>query len=274
MGQKINPIIFRLGISKTWNTEFYETKKSELPFYTFQCIEIQQYIDKFLKNHGLTLHSYKIHYNQSMLNLYISYFIPTTLKMDNQEEINKTLEKLKKKTEILKFSEGINLFTNKKYKINTIFYCTNKSFHALNYNDLFFIERKIKVLGRFRSEKENFKFDEIFNLMCNSVLNENSAYMIGNSIAETLKNLKKHNRFLKCIQKIFTILISSKFSKIKSIKIQVSGKINRSRRTRTKVITIGDLPIQTINTNFDYSQTTVTHNPNGSFGLKIWVLYN
>ena len=273
MGQKINPILYRLGISKTWNTKFYETKKSELPLYTFQCLELKQYIEKFLKDHGLILHSYNIHYNQSMLNIYISYFIPIILKMDNQEEITKTLNKLNKKIEMLKFAEGVNLFTNKRYKINTIFQCTNKSFHCLNFNDLFFIERKVKVLGRFRSEKENFKFNETFNLMCNSVLNKNSAYMIGNSIADTLKNLKKHNRFLKCIQKIFTILIHAKFSKIKSIKIQVSGKINRSRRTRTKVIKVGDLPIQTINTNLDYSQTTVTHNPNGSFGIKIWVIY-
>lgn len=273
MGQKINPIIFRLGVNKTWNTEFYETKKSEIPFYTYQSIEIQQYIYKFLKNYGLILHSYKIHYNQSVITIYISYFIPINFKRETTLELDKTLEKLNKKIEILKFIEGLNLFTQKKYKINTIFQCTNKSFHALSVNDLFFLERKIKVLSRFRSEKENFKFDEIFNLMCNAVLNKNSALMIGNSIAETLKLLKKHNRFLKCIEKVLTFLINSNFSKVKSIKVQVSGKINRSRRTRTKVFIIGDLPIQTINTNLDYFQTTVTHNPNGSFGIKIWVIY-
>lgn len=273
MGQKINPTLFRLGINKTWNTEFYETKKSELPFYTFQCIEIKEYIEKFLKNHGLVLHSYKIHYNQSVINIYISYFIPTTFNFDKQTEIVRTLEQLNKKVQVLKFIEGLNLFTHKKYKIITIFRCTNKSFYSLNSSDLSFIERKIKVLGRFRSNKENFKFDNIFNLMCNAIINKNSAFMISNSIAETLKNLKKHNRFLKCIQKVFKILIDSKFSKVKSIKIQISGKINRYRRTKTKVIKIGDLPIQTINTNLDYSQTTVTHNPNGSFGIKTWVIY-
>lgn len=273
MGQKVNPIIFRLGISKTWDTEFYETKKSELPFYTFQCIEIKQYIEKFLKDHGLVLHSYKINYNQSVVSIYISYFIPTTFKCDEEQNTPKTVEKLNKKIKILKFTEGLNVFTKKKHKIIAIFQCTNKSFHYLNPTDLFFIERKVKVLGRFQSKKENFKFDEIFNLLCNAVLNKNSAFMIGNAIADVLKNLKKHNRFLKCIEKVFKILIASKFSKIKSIKIQVSGKLNRSRRTRTKVLKIGDLPIQTLKTNIDYSQTTVTHNPNGSFGIKLWVIY-
>jgi len=36
MGQKINPIIFRLGVNKTWKTEFFEKKNHELPLYVFK----------------------------------------------------------------------------------------------------------------------------------------------------------------------------------------------------------------------------------------------
>ena len=40
MGQKINPVIFRLGVNKTWKTEFFEKKNNELPLYVFKDLEI------------------------------------------------------------------------------------------------------------------------------------------------------------------------------------------------------------------------------------------
>ena len=273
MGQKINPIIFRLGVNKTWNTELYEAKKTELPLYTYQSVEITQYINKFFKNQGLILHSYKLHYNQSTLNVYISYFVPIAFKSISTKEtkVIKKKNSLNRSIHILKFTEGLNLFTKKKYKIIVILKCTNKSFNSLSSKNLTFVEGKLKMLGKFNN-KESFNFEDTFNVMCNSVLNRNSAFMISNYIAETLKKLKKHNRYLKYIKKIFEALIISDFSKIKGIKIRVSGKINRSRRTRTKVIIVGDVPVQTISSNLDYAQTTVTHNPNGSFGIKVWII--
>ena len=96
--------------------------------------------------------------------------------------------------------------------------------------------------------------------------------MLSSFIAEKLKKIKKHNRFLSCITKIFELLIFSKFSKIKGIKIKISGKLNRARRTKTKIIQVGNIPTQTINESLNYSQSTVTHNPNGSFGVKVWVV--
>ena len=75
MGQKINPTIFRLGINKTWKTEFFEKKNDELPLYTFKDLEIKDYLERVLDTYGIILHDYKQHYNDSTLNLYISYFV-------------------------------------------------------------------------------------------------------------------------------------------------------------------------------------------------------
>ena len=35
MGQKTNPNIFRLGVNKTWKTEFFEKKKKGTSFIYF-----------------------------------------------------------------------------------------------------------------------------------------------------------------------------------------------------------------------------------------------
>ena len=75
MGQKTNPNIFRLGVNKTWKTEFFEKKNAELSLYTFKDLEIKDYIERFLEIHGLILHDYKQQYSNSTLNLYISYFV-------------------------------------------------------------------------------------------------------------------------------------------------------------------------------------------------------
>ena len=72
MGQKTNPNIFRLGVNKTWKTEFFEKKRNELPLYTFKDLEIKSYVERFLKNQGIFLHDYKQHYSNSTLNLYVS----------------------------------------------------------------------------------------------------------------------------------------------------------------------------------------------------------
>jgi len=75
MGQKINPTIFRLGVNKTWKTQFFEKKNRELPLYNFKDLEIRNYIERTLESNGILLHDYKQYYNDSTLNLYISYFV-------------------------------------------------------------------------------------------------------------------------------------------------------------------------------------------------------
>ena len=273
MGQKVNPNIFRLGINKTWDTIFLENKNLELPVYTFKNVEIKEYIQKFLLNHNLKLHSYKLHYNQSLINIYISYFIPKTfnIKKNKLKNTNKSLNILNENLLIKKFIEGLNMFTKKKHKIVTVFQCINKNLYFLTPEQINFLKTRLILLKKFKN-KENFDFDETFDIICNSIFTKNSSFMLSNFIAEKLKKIKKHNRFLSCITKIFELLIFSQFSKIKGIKIKISGKLNRARRTKTKIIQVGNIPAQTIKESLNYSQSTVTHNPNGSFGVKVWIV--
>ena len=90
MGQKVNPIIFRLGVNKTWKTEFFEKKNRELPLYVFKDLEIRNYIERVLETYGIILHDYKQHYNGSVLNLYVSYFVGSDF-VSNKKEVVETL---------------------------------------------------------------------------------------------------------------------------------------------------------------------------------------
>jgi ribosomal protein S3 len=93
MGQKINPIIFRLGVNKTWKTEFFEKKNHELPLYVFKDLEVRNYIERVLETYGIILHDYKQQYNGSTLNLYVSYFVTSDFVLNKKGTDEKLIVK-------------------------------------------------------------------------------------------------------------------------------------------------------------------------------------
>lgn len=113
MGQKLNPTIFRLGVTKIWKTEFIEKKNCELPLYVFKDLEIKNYLERIFETNGIILHDYKQQYNASTLNLYISYFITPDFALGSK----KSYEQL-----ILKSRSGSRSVITKK---------SNRSFYAL-----------------------------------------------------------------------------------------------------------------------------------------------
>jgi hypothetical protein len=102
MGQKINPTIFRLGVNKTWKTEFFEKKSRELPLYVFKDLEIRNYIERVLETYGIILHNYKQHYNGSTLNLYVSYFVTPDFMLNKKGTVDKlTIKNSTGKTKVV-----------------------------------------------------------------------------------------------------------------------------------------------------------------------------
>lgn len=130
MGQKINPTIFRLGINKTWKTEFFEKKKHELPLYVFKDLEIRNYIERVFERYGIILHDYKQHYNGSTLNLYISYFITSDFILSKKETIqNVTIRNNFGEKKVIKNSQnyGKNLLSIVESTINKNYLLENSS---------------------------------------------------------------------------------------------------------------------------------------------------
>jgi ribosomal protein S3 len=346
MGQKTNPNIFRLGVNKTWKTEFFEKKRNELPLYTFKDLEIKSYVERFLKNQGIFLHDYKQHYSNSTLNLYVSYFVSPEFLLRKEDKTNKIilvnklgqkkmitdLEKsfrldltlpntfgkkftllnagilansyqikkylklhLSNKSSLGKISlidsgefqklsmcpsnkiidlktEGVlnhffkvlNLFTNNKFNIIINFCCINKDLNFLKNTH----KKTFLLLQKFR----NTPFlKEGIELLFHVVYNRNSANLLAKFVALQIKKIKRHKFFLSFLKQTLTILSQSNFSKIKGIKILVKGRLNGVPRAKHKMLTIGDVPVQSINANVDYSQVT-THNASGSYGIKVWII--
>lgn len=345
MGQKLNPIIFRLGINKTWKTEFYEKKNQELPLYIFKDLEIRNYIERVFETNGIIVHDYKQHYNASTLNLYISYFITTDFvseKTKNSEQITIKNAKgtkitLDKNIHTLDFSHATlanNLSKNltqqdslRSYRLKRYL---NLNFHSQLFTNAFFMElRKLKrnkyltsfstnfseaqlegvfchvfaVLNSFLNDQQNIVinfccinknaqflklaqkktfisfqkyrntsfFKEGIELLFNVVYNTNSANLLAKFIALQLKKVKRHKFLLSFLKQTLSILLTSSLTKVKGIKIIVKGRLNGVPRAKHKIIIVGEVPVQTIMANLDYSQATA-HNSNGSYGIKVWVV--
>jgi ribosomal protein S3 len=346
MGQKTNPNIFRLGVNKTWKTEFFEKKRHELPLYTFKDLEIKSYVERFLQTKGIFLHDYKQHYSNSTLNLYISYFVSPDFLLGKKDKTNKiilvnklgqkkTITDIQKKSEFdlsssilfsnfftlfnartsfdsyrikkylkpylnnvssldktslinLKEShklsakhsnevidlkvEGVlnhffkvlSLFTNNKFNIIINFCCINKDLNFLKNTH----KKTFLLLQKFR----NTPFlKEGIELLFHVVYNTNSANLLAKFVALQIKKIKRHKFFLSFLKQTLTILSQSNFSKVKGIKILIKGRLNGVPRAKHKMLTIGDVPVQSIRANVDYSQVT-THNANGSYGIKVWII--
>jgi ribosomal protein S3 len=75
MGQKINSNIFRLGIKKTeWKSKYFENTKEEFSLYSYQSLEIKQFLRKFLINNGSIFHDFKLQYSGNIIYLFISHY--------------------------------------------------------------------------------------------------------------------------------------------------------------------------------------------------------
>jgi ribosomal protein S3 len=348
MGQKINPTIFRLGINKTWKTEFFEKKNHELPLYTFKDLEIKNYLERILEIYGIILHDYKQHYNDSTLNLYISYFVTSDFILEKKNANEKIIieNSIGERKSIQRFDANkqvsfqFSLITDK--KPGNIFYSFSRPYKLKQYLNLGYHKKLIQQVAFIRQQQlliiqnnqylkefvyssdirsegvfaEIFKVLSLFignrlnivshfccinknthffkstqkktlmslqrlrntsflkngiELLFHVAFNKNAAHLLATFIAFQLKKIKRHKFLLSFLKQTLSILLSSDLSKINGIKIIVRGRLNGVPRSKQKIITIGDVPVQSISAKLDYSQTA-THNSNGSYGIKVWIV--
>lgn len=128
------------------------------------------------------------------------------------------------------------------------------------------IKRNIVSLRKYR--KSSF-FKEGIHTLLSCAIHKQSSKLLAQFIANQLKKLKRHNFFIRFIQNMLKSLKDNRFSKFKSIKIEIKGRLNRRPRGNHKIIQIlNHAPVSTINSNIDYTEETA-FTLNGTLGIKI-----
>ena len=161
----------------------------------------------------------------------------------------------------------INNYTKHKFDVVINFSCINKDF--TNYFSTF-KNKKIRMLQRFKFTPF---FKEGWELLFHVAFNSSSARLLSIFMAEQLKilKIKQLNFFFAFIKRTLTVLISSNLSKLKGVKVIVKGRLSKNIRAKHRILTVGDVAVQTLDSNIDYHQTTI-HNANGSYGIKVWIV--
>ncbi len=93
MGQKVNPIGYRLGINKTWDSNWYANKK-EFGSKLIEDIKIREYLDKNLKDAGIASVTIERKKDRTEVNIYTAK--PGVIIGRGGEDIEKLRKELKR----------------------------------------------------------------------------------------------------------------------------------------------------------------------------------
>ena len=301
MGQKVNSNIFQLSFNtknKKYKSKYTEKNPKELSFIIYQDIEIIKYIKQFFKLYGLIVNDTKISRSNTDMIIFISYFnslesvlivdkfyktnfkfLLKKFKINNTlmiESIKKTFYRKKYKRKVFFITENfinklivsLNRFLGLKYRVRIVLQNLNKgsSIRLKNSNAVEFRSSIIKLRSYYKS---NF-FKEIINILIFMLKKKNSATLISTYIATQLSKLKRHNYFLNFLKRLFKIIIQLKFSGLSGIKLRINGRFNGASRSKTKLIQIGTIPLQSFNSKISYNEST-SYTSNGTFGVNIWI---
>ena len=123
----------------------------------------------------------------------------------------------------------------------------------------------------FKKFLKNIIYKDLIKILFITVYEKKSAKLLADTISFYLrKHKKKHYYLFFILKKTLNSLINLKFSKIKGIKITVSGRLNGVPRSKSKTLQIGILPLQSFTSNIDYYNST-SYTSNGTFGVKVWI---
>lgn len=275
MGQKINPNILQLTKNNKWKSKYFEKISVESSVYSQKDKEIRNFIIRFFKISQIILHNCRLYYLNQSLHIFISYhpnlnFFFHGLKKNVLKRFKSKCFSVKKDIFFKKLFESLTSFTKKKLtfflvlkelKLNTKQIIINKKIKTA-------IKKNVASLRKYQTSKF---FKQGINILLNCAINKKSSKLLAKFIASQLKNLKRHNFFLRFIRSTLELFKTNQFSKFKGIKIEIKGRLNRRPRARNKIIKISNsVSVLTIDSIIDYSEETA-FTLNGTIGIKVWI---
>jgi len=298
MGQKTDARIFRKGVKKkNWDIKYIEKSNEDVSLYVYKTLEIKKYLNRFFGLYKIKIHSCKIFYSDSSLQIFISFYLTTKTMYAIKKKLKKhctvtkpangscNITKSLKPVVTLKNSKGfyeillesLATYTENKTNISVTFQNLNRcKLHPQITN----LKTIFKQLRRF---VKNPFFKEAINILFVNISKRKSAKLLASFISDQfrLNQLRtsqmtisrKDNHFLGFLKQAITLLIKSENSCLKGIKIVIKGRFNKAPRARTNNIFFGKFSLQSFNSKVDYYQSTA-YTVNGTFGIKVWLCEN
>ena len=258
MGQKTNASIFRLGLKNSeWKYKYIEKNAEESTIFLYKNIEIHNYIDTIFKHYNLLIHSCKIEYTYNTANILIFFYESnnSTFKFNSinskkKDSLQQTFTTNKKLTSFLiknVITPSLNLYIKNKI-INVKTQNLNKKFETQLIKKKQYLFEYKKALKLLKNLLKTPWQKDLIKILFVSISEKNSSKLLADMISFCLnKHKKKHNYLLFILKKSLLLLIKLNFSKIKGIKIVITGRFNGVPRAKKKVLKIGIIPLQSFN---------------------------
>jgi ribosomal protein S3 len=133
-----------------------------------------------------------------------------------------------------------------------------------NYHDVFVeqLQKQRKIC------QENIRFTPKISIQFYSVKPQNFKTRASSVADAIVDDLEKRKAFRRVIKKAKEDLM--KTSKVKGVKIQVSGRLNGAEIARSEWVRAGRVPLQTLRANIDYCYKTA-QTMYGIIGVKVWI---
>jgi len=271
MGQKINSNIFRINYEKrNKNSKYLAKDQEEHSTYTFDSVEIKNYLNNLFAIFGLLLHSSAINFSANQLTVSIAYYI--SIKGHKFVKNSKMFLKISPQkpktnfTEIL--LESLTSITNRNIKIFITLLNLNKQLLITLPKSFIKTLKKKKV--ELRKFSNTYFFSQTINIVLLIIRFKSSAKILTDFLILQLKILKKPNYFIYFFKQTVLLFLKSKFSKVRGLKLVINGRTSKRPRADSKKILIGNIPLQTIRANIDYNHK-IFFTKNGSVGINVWI---
>ena len=276
MGQKVNPISFRVGINQAWDSRW--THDRNYTKYFEQDLAIRNFIEDLCRYQELFAGNITIwrtcslrvapfriinqQYDKTSVYIYFQVFLP--------------LKKHALWTNWAQKQEWLYVFEN---TIQT--HLEDK--YGLTYNIGLLIdpifEENTNENKRIKSKVENDT--NANNDLVKWLLNKN-CLMIAEWIATEFQKRKGLKELCKTIEKCYDHIQNEDKNiryKLRGIKVTCSGRFKltdnekrRNKMARIKSFKKGQIPLQTLNKHINYHATTA-YTPDGTSGIKVWISY-
>ena len=256
MGRKIIPLNLRLQYKKNWKSQWMESTNYSKLLNVDLCI--REYLSLYLQKKSINLVDISIQKNFNNLLVYI-YFcgntVPNKDNDDSQLDINnviieKTIDQFLRKSQV-------NVITGqtKVFMVNVTPRLLNKSHKIKNINKTFRsfwlpVDFKRKIV--------------LFNML---ILTKNPK-ILADIISENIERNPQHKRTLFVIKKLFDKLFINYYN-FKGYKIEIKGRVNKSKRSRKLKIQNGQISLNTITQDISYGFSKAI-TPMGSCSVKVW----
>ena len=251
MGQKVNPVGFRLGVNRGWDSVWY-AKKKDFGNYLIEDFKIREYIKKNVINSGVSKVMIERTSNKCYVTIYTSR--PGFVIGKKGSDIDKIKNNLSKFT-----TNEVNLNIKEVKKPETNAYLVAENI----------AQQLVKRISYRRAMKRAMQ--SCIRLGAKGIKVSVSGRLGGNEIARTewLRDGSIPSHTLRADIDYAEAEALTTYGII-GIKVSVSGRLGGNEIARTEWLRDGSIPSHTLRADIDYAEAEAL-TTYGIIGIKVWI---